>query len=119
MKPRIAVLWRVVKEWVGKREHLAFYALAIFFISILSVGIVRFYTLREEREPLRFVTGGDKVLNEESVEASVLLVASKNGTRYYYPWCSGVSRLKEANKIWFRSIKEAEQAGYIIASGCE
>src|SRR3989344_7821310 len=29
------------------------------------------------------------------------LVGSKNGKKYYYPWCSGVSRISEANLLHF------------------
>lgn len=45
-------------------------------------------------------------------------VASANGTKYYLPSCSGVSRIKEENKIWFESAEEAEAAGYAPAANC-
>lgn len=48
-----------------------------------------------------------------------LFVASKSGTKYYYPWCSGVARIKEENKIWFASADEANKAGYSPASNCK
>lgn len=47
-----------------------------------------------------------------------IVVASKSGTKYYYPWCSGVSRIKEENKVWFVSIEDARSAGLTPASGC-
>lgn len=46
-------------------------------------------------------------------------VASKNGTAYYLPTCSGVSRIKEENKIWFDSEEAAENAGYHRAANCK
>lgn len=46
------------------------------------------------------------------------VVASKSGTKYYYPWCSGVSRIKEENKVWYKSIEEAKTAGLTPASKC-
>ena len=48
-----------------------------------------------------------------------LVAASRNGTRYYYPWCGGISRIKETNKVWFDSEAAAKTAGYTLASGCE
>lgn len=48
-----------------------------------------------------------------------LLVASKNGTKYYFPWCTGVSRISETNKVWFNSYEEAQKAGLTPASGCK
>lgn len=46
-------------------------------------------------------------------------VASKNGTKYYLPWCGGVSRIKEENKVWFATKEEAEKAGYTPAANCK
>lgn len=45
-------------------------------------------------------------------------VASKNGTKYYLPGCSGASRIKEENKVWFESTTEAENAGFTPAANC-
>jgi methylphosphotriester-DNA--protein-cysteine methyltransferase len=45
-------------------------------------------------------------------------VASKSGKAYHLPWCSGAQRIKEANKIYFASKAEAEQAGYTPAANC-
>ena len=45
-------------------------------------------------------------------------VASKSGTKYYLTTCSGVSRIKEENKIYFRSAGEAAAAGYEPAANC-
>ena len=47
------------------------------------------------------------------------LVASKNGTAYHYPWCSGAKRISEVNKIWFDTKEEAELAGYRPAANCK
>lgn len=46
------------------------------------------------------------------------VVASRNGTRYYYPSCSGVSRIASANIVAFASASAAEAAGYTLAAGC-
>ncbi len=47
-----------------------------------------------------------------------LYVASKSGTKYYLPSCSGVSRIKDENKVWFATIGEAQAAGYTAAANC-
>ncbi len=47
------------------------------------------------------------------------VVASANGTRYYFPWCSGVSRIREENKIWFQTEQDAQNAGYTKATSCQ
>lgn len=52
-------------------------------------------------------------------EESGTLVGSKNGSVYHYPWCSGAGRIKEENKVWFKSKADAEQAGYRPAQNCK
>jgi hypothetical protein len=54
-----------------------------------------------------------------SENAKGLLVASKSGTKYHFPWCSGASQITEKNKIWFDSYEEAQKAGYTAASNCK
>lgn len=46
-------------------------------------------------------------------------VASKNGTRYHFPWCSGAQNIKEENKVWFDTKEAAEAAGYTPAKNCK
>lgn len=53
-----------------------------------------------------------------TVDTKESYVASKNGTKYYKIACSGVSRIKEENKVYFSSESEAEQAGYEKAANC-
>lgn len=58
------------------------------------------------------------VKNAQAVE-SVSVVASKSGTKYHFPWCSGAQRIKEENKILFMSTQEAREAGYEPAANCK
>jgi len=46
-------------------------------------------------------------------------VASKNGTKYHLPWCSGALRIKEENKVWFQTKEEAQAQGYAPAANCK
>lgn len=46
-------------------------------------------------------------------------VASKSGSAYHLPWCSGAQRIKEENKIYFNSKEDAEKAGYHPAGNCK
>lgn len=47
------------------------------------------------------------------------IVASKNGKKYYFVWCSGASNIKESNKRYFNSEVLAQKAGYILANNCK
>src|SRR3989344_8640361 len=44
--------------------------------------------------------------------AKGIFVASKSGTKYYWPWCSWAERIKPENQRWFNSEKDAQSAGY-------
>ncbi len=46
-------------------------------------------------------------------------VASKNGTKYHLPWCTGAKRIKDENKVWFKTKEDAEKAGLTPASNCK
>ena len=56
---------------------------------------------------------------EKLAQGDRTIVASKSGTKYYYVWCSGASRIAAKNKIYFNTKEEAENKGYTKASGCE
>ena len=45
-------------------------------------------------------------------------VASKSGSKYHLPSCSGAKRIKEENKVWFDTKEQAAAAGYGPASNC-
>ncbi|MEA1936850.1 MAG: hypothetical protein U9N04_01940 [Patescibacteria group bacterium] len=60
-----------------------------------------------------------QVKGEQSKSDSVTLqnkagmfVASKNSKIYHLPDCQYAQRIKDTNKIWFKSAKEAREAGY-------
>lgn len=56
---------------------------------------------------------------EEKVETTQKsLVASKSGTKVYFVWCSGVSRIKAENKVYFDNLEDALKKGYKPASNC-
>ncbi len=47
------------------------------------------------------------------------VIASKNGTKYYLPWCAGADRISDTNKVWFASVETAQAQGYAPASNCK
>jgi len=64
-------------------------------------------------------TGPRQPLGQSSTEASGEVVASKNGTKYYFPWCGSASRIKAENIVKFVSAETARAAGYTPASNCK
>lgn len=118
-KPRIENFLVRGKE----REKDLILLIVIILVSLISFGFGRLSKIGESKIPINI----ERVsLDSESQEGNVvisqpnkLFVASKNGTKYHYPWCSGAQSIKEENKIWFSSKEEAEKAGYQPASNCK
>ncbi len=65
------------------------------------------------------VNGQMPVVRGAPVSPGGKLVASKNGTKYYFPWCAGAAKIAEANKIWFNSEAEAKGKGLQPAANCK
>ncbi|MFA6278903.1 MAG: hypothetical protein WCS97_02425 [Candidatus Paceibacterota bacterium] len=65
------------------------------------------------------VTSPDTSSPEVTKGTAGQIVASKNGTKYYFPSCAGVDRISETNKVWFDSESAAIAAGYTLAANCK
>ncbi|MBI5004743.1 MAG: hypothetical protein HZC04_00975 [Candidatus Lloydbacteria bacterium] len=119
-----------------------FTVLLIVLVSSASFGLGRLSGLEEKRTPIRIEQSaaaisavaqkegmapeakkGTAGLSESLSGASAVqagsFVASKNGTTYHFPWCSGALRIKDENKIWFDTKEAAERAGYHPAGNCK
>lgn len=87
------------------------------------------YKNTTNQNPADFAIAVDPVTANEPVAASApdgsarkpagSFVASKTGTKYYPIDCSGVSRIKTENRIYFASEKEAEEKGYTRTETCK
>jgi hypothetical protein len=110
---------------------------AIILIGLAGFGLGKISALEKSREPIMI----NKVLNSTSTVESIseipmqaavsakamvasekalgLLVASKTGKKYHFPWCSGATQIADKNKIWFDSYAEAQKAGYTKATNCK
>jgi hypothetical protein len=104
----------------------------LIIIVIVSVSITSFALgfHAGDQKPVPVVTVKDNsciapvtqasIANGESLaQGNSTIVASKNGSRYYFVWCSGASRIAPQNRMYFETIQEAEKKGYTKASGCE
>lgn len=58
------------------------------------------------------VGAAEKVGQSDNSDNKDIIVASKNGKKYYWVWCSSAANIKTENRIWFKSEQEAKNAGY-------
>ena len=120
---------------ISENKNDLYVAALVFFVSLASFGLGRLSVLWPKKEPIQITmpdarntthedrgeTGQAAVLSpvKNSTTQQGKYVASKSGTAYHYPWCSGAQRIKEENKIWFQTKEEAEKAGYKPAGNCD
>ncbi len=129
-------VFQKIKEWSGEGGFLL---ILLILVVLGAFGLGRLSAMDANRTPsLRT----EKVLGEDQKEAGGLMatpvapieeptapglpaqtggrvVASKNGARYHFPWCSGAKRIAKENEVWFESPEEARKEGYTPASNCK
>ena len=98
-------------------------SIIIVLIAGAAFGLGRLSVLSNKKTPIAIEYPGNEATTtsatqNETQNQSGEVVASKNGTVYYFPWCGGVKRISEANKVTFASKEEAEQKGYVPAGNC-
>ncbi|MFQ5661709.1 MAG: hypothetical protein ACE5F2_00445 [Candidatus Paceibacteria bacterium] len=123
--------WRKSKEKIDDLTRGDLYIVAIIIlVGFAGFGLGRLSLIEDSRDPVRIEfpkSLSASVLNSSKTPEGTavpsgdngLLVASKNGSKYHYPWCSGGKRISEKNKIWFDSVDSARKAGYTPAKNCK
>jgi hypothetical protein len=92
--------------------------IAIFLIAFSSFGLGRLSATETALPPVT-VTQAPEAAGPQGMAVGGLVVASRTGQVYHYPWCSGASQIKAENQIWFASEEAAKDAGYAPSKSCE
>jgi hypothetical protein len=129
---------------VGRAKLLAndrwpadiFIIVAFVLVAVIGFGLGKLSAFETKRPPLIFghdesltaqiddkgqvqtTTGSNTITPNNQTTGSEVVVASKTGKKYHYPWCAGAKQISEANKITFQTFAEARTAGYGPASNC-
>ena len=98
----------------GRDAHIA--ALLV-LVSFAGFGLGRLSSYEESRPAVHLLQATTYISNPLMIGGSVL--ASKNGTKYHFPWCGSAQRINEENRIWFKSIEAAKVAGYLPSGNCK
>jgi hypothetical protein len=126
------------KEKVGSfLDSRYFVAVVIILLTIIAFALGRISGLQDKREAVRIINNSPpgRVLGASTSSpnpspcegegcsaistSSGQVVASKNGTKYHYPWCAGAKQISAQNIITFNSTEEARAKGYTPASNCK
>jgi len=114
-----------IKRVVGGEES---HDIAI-LLTVILVGIGSFFigrwskTTEKQRVTDYSIQSGDLLIKEVTVTQNESqigdFVASRNGAKYYPIGCSGINRIKEDNKVYFRTEAEAQASGLTKSSTCK
>ena len=121
-------------EIIKKNWFLAF---LIALIAFLSFYLGRISKLAEEpikieKANFQEIFGGqnanklidpndpNQTENRAGEKIDFRVVASKKSTsmKYHFLWCPGAKQIREENKVYFNSEREAVSAGYSLAGNC-
>lgn len=120
-------------------------SLIIILVGFLTYGVGKLTTLKSQNNEVKIIypeggavkgvststvpnntkiqitptTQAQKNISSQSEDTSSVVVASKSGTKYHYPWCSGAKRISPANLVTYASIDDARKAGLTPAANCK
>lgn len=109
-------------DWLMAHEKELFIGLLVILSSTLAYGLGRLTKLEANQAPVTITpvpsSTPQTIQIVDKVSSDNRLVASKKGTKYYYPWCSSKA-IKVENRIYFLTASAAETAGYTRAANCQ
>jgi len=115
---KIQESWQKIKnaleDGVGEWGVIAIVVL----VGFSSFGLGRLSAL-EGAKPAVSIREAQTGAAARALPLGGLVVASRKGSAYHYPWCSGAESIAEQNKIWFKSEEAARKAGYTPAKNCK
>lgn len=135
----LAEYFAKVKQAVSENKSNLILSASFFLVAIIAFGLGRLSVLVEDKRKTPVIVqyqdadnpGAHELLagaglkeevapkGEAGIMGAALYVGSKNSNKYHLPDCPGALRIKEENKIWFSSEKEAKDLGYAPASNCD
>ena len=116
---------RNIHDWREKINLLADQGIAewgiaaiVFLVALASFGLGRLSALEDAKPPVS-IGEAPTAANPTALAMGGLIVASRSGSAYYYPWCAGAAKLLPANQVWFPDEQAAQRAGYTPAKACK
>jgi len=90
----------------------------VLLVGLVSFGLGRFSALEEVRPPVA-IQEAPTLAQPQGVYPGGLYVASRSGSVYYYPWCSGAANIAPGKQLWFATAAAARAAGYSPSKSCK
>lgn len=121
-----------IGDWVKKNQADIAIAAGFVLVALISFGVGYLSAPGQTKNPIVIEKPQGRVAGEQvtsdkagdTASASILqnavnaaksekgiLVASKNGKKYYWPWSPLAKKIKPENIVWFKSEAEAQASG--------
>src|SRR3989344_4799218 len=82
----------------------------VVLIGFASFGLGRLSVLESVRAPVS-ITNAPTITEPRGMNIGGLIMASRTGSAYYFPWCASASKILPQNQVWFASEERARLAG--------
>ncbi len=114
-----------IQEWGQKIKNIGGSALGqwgqlviVLLVGLGSFGLGRFSAFEDVQAPVSIKEASSEG-KPRGMYMGGLILASRAGSAYYYPWCQGASKITPQNQVWFESEATARQAGYTASKSCK
>ncbi len=103
----------------NKKELFNATLIGLGIITVFSLGYFTANLINVQKSPIEVdqLDYTDKN-NKNQVPKEGRVVGSVNSDKYHYTDCPGAQMINKENKIFFASVKEAQDAGYQLAANC-
>ncbi|MEN9561182.1 MAG: hypothetical protein RIQ56_455 [Candidatus Parcubacteria bacterium] len=90
----------------------------IILTGVLSFGLGRL-SVNESTNSVIAVTNVVATSSQRSLPLGGAFVASRSGSVYYFPWCTGAQKIPQQLQLWFSTEEAAQKAGFRAAKNCK
>lgn len=115
---RIQDIWLKIKFLVEGGIHEWGLVAIVFLVAFASFGLGRLSALEGSRSPVSITQSAGAAVSG-ALPLGGQFVAARTGAVYYFPWCSGATKILPKNQVWFSTEKDAQKAGYRAAKNCK
>jgi len=114
-------LFHKIKSKINFDKIILIYLFIIIGVGISAFGLGRLSVESPSLGHFEASSGVNSTIPQKDLtrEGEKRYVASKNGKMYYSIGCSGASRIKAENQVWFSTSIDAEKSGFTVASACK
>ena len=111
--------WRQkIKNWTENAVGEWGLVAIVILLGLGSFGLGRLSALEDVRPPVA-IQEAPGLAKPQGMYTGGLYVASRTGSVYYCPWCTGAGKILPQNQVWYTTEAAARAAGYTPAKACK